>query len=252
MDDGINDDYDDYDISFSNPMGEVFYSLGSQDNSIILGQGDDVPRVGENLIHIASVDGLWHQAERTFYALPVQPTLVEIPLISKLKNGELALVLEWQQGTSVNGQDIRQHNLDLHVEFKPSEDVLCTVDTATRQCNGAKLTADSQITNGVLTSIQAVKLSKVGNFDYLIWASQNKFNLTTINETRKKTLFGSLKVYAPHHSEPIFSVNLPLFTNEDQKWAGICFKGNNFTVSDPNPLTNNRPSVLTDCSPIIL
>jgi hypothetical protein len=31
--------------------------------------------------------------------------------------------------------------------------------------------------------------------------------------------------------------------------VGVCFKGQNFTVSDPNSLVTRRPSVLSDCEP---
>lgn len=72
-------------------------------------------------------------------------------------------------------------NLDLHVEFQPQDDVLCTVDHAMRQCNGVKLTSDSLSTDDRVTQIQAAKLDYIGDFDYLIYASRNKYNMTNTN-----------------------------------------------------------------------
>jgi hypothetical protein len=34
--------------------------------------------------------------------------VIEIPLVTKLKDGELAVVLSWQQGSSQNGNEIEK------------------------------------------------------------------------------------------------------------------------------------------------
>ena len=36
------------------------------------------------------------------------------------------------QGTYVNGKDVEIENLDLHIEFQPSETSLCNVDFSER------------------------------------------------------------------------------------------------------------------------
>jgi len=68
-----------------------------------------------------------------------------------------------------------------------------------RQCNGVRLTADNAITEGKLVSTQAAKFDFVGDFNYLIYASRNKFNLTTAKNVNSKELVGNLKIYAPRH-----------------------------------------------------
>ena len=64
--------------------------------------------------------------------------------------------------------------MDLHAEFIPTESVKCTVDTSQRQCSGVVLTSDSYMTNGLVKTIQALKFSKVGDFNYMIYTSRNK------------------------------------------------------------------------------
>jgi hypothetical protein len=44
-------------------------------------------------------------------------TNVEVPLVSKLQDGELAVVLTWTQGATISGNNAILNNLDLHIEF---------------------------------------------------------------------------------------------------------------------------------------
>ena len=67
--------------------------------------------------------------------------------MTKLKEGELAIVLTWMPGTYVNGNTVEVENLDLHVEFQASETSICDVDFTQRECNGVKLTQDSYDTD---------------------------------------------------------------------------------------------------------
>jgi hypothetical protein len=57
------------------------------------------------------------ESKRKFFNFANQPNIIEIPLIDKLKNGELAIVLTWTSGALVNGKTVELQNLDLHVEF---------------------------------------------------------------------------------------------------------------------------------------
>lgn len=46
------------------------------------------------------------ESKRKFFNFGNQPNIIEIPLINKLKNGELAIVLTWTSGALVNGKTV--------------------------------------------------------------------------------------------------------------------------------------------------
>lgn len=95
-------------------------------------------------------------------------------MVAKLKEGELAVVLTWVEGSVINGDNVDLQNLNLHVEFQPSETIMCNVDTLLRQCNGVKLTTDKYSSGDTIKSIQALKFDHIGDFQYMIYASRNK------------------------------------------------------------------------------
>jgi hypothetical protein len=146
-------------------------------------------------------------------------------------------------------------NLDLHVEFQPQDDVLCTVDHAMRQCNGVKLTADSLSTDDRVTQVQAAKFDYIGDFNYLIYASRNKYNMTNTNTVNTRQLIATLRIYSPRHDEAIFTVELPFYDGavKEKYWIGFCLRGGQginpqgVTVSDPGSLYVDQPSVGKDC-----
>ena len=153
MDDGVNDDYDNYQLGLLTPTGTTYMQRDGQE--IVINVPSAEMKIGEQTAKISSIDSIFVNTSRKFFALDTTENKLEIPLITKLKPGELAVVLTWQQGVEVKPgtMDVVVRNLDLHVEFQPQDDVLCTVDHATRQCNGVKLTTDSELTNGKFTSI---------------------------------------------------------------------------------------------------
>jgi hypothetical protein len=81
------------------------------------------------------------------------PTDLEIPLVAKLRDGELAVVLTWTQGSKINGESVELQDLDLSVEFQAGDTVLCTVDSTMRQCNGVKLVTDKLYSDGSIKNI---------------------------------------------------------------------------------------------------
>jgi hypothetical protein len=133
MDDGRNEDYDNYEFVLNDGM-ENYFRLEEQESEINLPQADtrDVPRIGENTALVTSNDMAFQDSDREFFTLPAQFTNIEIPLVSQLRDGELAVVLTWTEGTTIKGTQVLMQNMDLHVEFQPAEDVLCTVDHAMR------------------------------------------------------------------------------------------------------------------------
>jgi len=54
-----------------------------------------VPRVGENIVTVTEEDGDFLESRRKFFALTGQPTVIDMPLVSPLKDGQLAVVLTW-------------------------------------------------------------------------------------------------------------------------------------------------------------
>jgi hypothetical protein len=121
--------------------------------------------------------------------------------------------------------------LDLHVEFKASDTVLCTVDYTNRQCNGVKMTADSFITDNKLSTVQAIKFDKIGDFEYMVYASRS---IQTVPNPGGAIKNSELEA-------PVYSVDLPFYNADikEQYWIGFCYRGGrgvNFhgvTVSDP-------------------
>jgi hypothetical protein len=229
LDDGVDDDNDDYVFELNNGRGKDYYELDGQENIIEIPSKDSksVPEVGENEVTIQSADKNFQDSTREFLTLPAQVTNVDIPLVSHLKDGELAVVLTWFEGSNIQGTKVEMQNLDLHVEFQPQDDVLCTVDHAMRQCNGVKLTADSLSTDDRVTQVQAAKFDYIGDFNYLIYASRNKYNMTNTNTVNTRQLIATLRIYSPRHDEAIFTVELPFYDGavKEKYWIGFCLRG---------------------------
>ena len=49
--------------------------------------------------------------------------MVDVPLIGQLNDGELAVVLTWTQGSQVLDRQVELQDLDLHIEFQPSDTI---------------------------------------------------------------------------------------------------------------------------------
>lgn len=158
MDATTDDDRDDYDVTFSDGLRN-YYQLQDQENLFTLGDAEakTIPHIGENFIQVSSDEDAFVNSKRRFFTLPGMDTNIEVPLVSKLKDGELAVVLTWTQGATISGTNAIINNLDLHVEFQTSSSVLCQVDFTQRQCSGVRLSTDSTITDGKITTIQAAK-----------------------------------------------------------------------------------------------
>ena len=118
-----------------------------------------------------------------------------------------------------------------------------------RQCNGVRITTDRIFTEGKVTSIQAAKFDYLGDFNYIVYASRNKYNLTTTNQVNARELVGSLKIYSPRHKEAIYDVEIPFYNvyKREKYWVAFCLKGGHglnkggVTVSDPGALFLKKP-----------
>jgi hypothetical protein len=56
-------------------------------------------------------------SKREFFKGQNKLNYVEIPLVSQLRDGELAIILTWNEGTIISEKQLTLLNLDLHVQF---------------------------------------------------------------------------------------------------------------------------------------
>jgi hypothetical protein len=91
------------------------------------------------------------------------------------------------------------------------------VDYTERQCNGVKMTSDSFYTDNKMSTVQAIKFDKIGDFEYMVYASRS---IQTVNNTKdlikNMELEATLSIYSPRHDEAVYTVDLP-FYNADIK-----------------------------------
>jgi len=174
LDDGEDDDIDTYKLVLNDGLKD-YYQLTDQEDIIELGDSvsKTVPKIGENIATVTEEDGDFMLATRKFFNLPGQPSVIDLPLLAPLEDGELAVVMTWTQGASVAGTSVELQDLDLHVEFQPTDSILCNVDFTMRSCNGVTLTTDKLSTNGKITTIQVAKFDKIGDFDYMVYAERS-------------------------------------------------------------------------------
>jgi len=214
MDDGVEDDSDVYSLSLAEGPNE-YYALKEQENKVTIPFVDSksVPRTGESKVTVKAPDTPFLESSRQIFALPKMTTDIEIPLVSALQDGELAVVLTWTEGLTTSGSKAQVQNLDLHIEFQPEDDLLCTVDHAMRQCNGIKMTMDSLSSEGRVIQIQAAKLDVIGDFNYIVYASKSTFNLTNKAQATQRPIIAQLQVFSPHHKHAVYSINMPFLSN---------------------------------------
>ena len=213
-DDLDSDDQDDYKLSLRDGASGTYFTLDNQENEITLDPttARGVPHIGENTVEVKEDGGVFLDSRRRFFNLPGQSTHIEIPLVSQLKDGEIAVVLTWTEGVFIDGNNAEYQNLDLHIQFQGGETVKCEVDQTMRQCNGVRLTADYYRSDNQLTQIQAAKFDSIGDFDYMVYASRNKKVVPNTKNAKNSQLEATLQIYAPHHMKPVYEVNLPFYT----------------------------------------
>ena len=93
-----SDDQDNYEVSISQGINKKpYYHLTDQQNYVDI-EGPDAkvaPKIGENDISVSQPDEVFLDSHRQFFTLEGLKTVIEIPLITKLKDGEVAVVLSW-------------------------------------------------------------------------------------------------------------------------------------------------------------
>lgn len=179
VDTDLDENQDDYSIKLSDGFRE-YLSLEDEDNFIVIKAdgSQQAPRLGENIVYVSEPEGNFLNSERKFFLLPYLSTHVEVPLVGRLKDGELAVVLTWTAGKKVNGDRMIIEELDLKTEFQPSETVLCDVGFSMRQCNGVKLTSDQIVDGNRFATVQAIKFDRLGDFNYMVYTKRSMRNVT--------------------------------------------------------------------------
>lgn len=105
---------------------------------------------------------------------------------------------------------------------------MCSVDYASRQCNGVKMTADSFSTDNRVSTIQAIKFDKLGDFNYMVYASRSLQTVDKVDTSLKNSaLRATLQIFSPRHDEPLYQVELPFYTTDikEKYWIGFCLRG---------------------------
>jgi hypothetical protein len=119
-DNKVSDDLSDFTIALRDGMLNNIYQVDEQENVVDVGSEFNLPRIGLNTVEASSTSNLFYPASRSFHDLKGQTTNVEIPLVSKLKDGELAVVMTWSTGSKAQANNqVLQSDLQLHVEFEP-------------------------------------------------------------------------------------------------------------------------------------
>ena len=120
-------------------------------------------------IAIAESKGFINNFQR-FYSLPVSTIkpMRAFPLVPNLDEGQIALVLTWGQATL--------RDLDIHVEFIASPNILCKCDLLMRSCGGVSYMTDQ--TSGGERGADVIKFDQVGDYQYLVYVSMFKHQLS--------------------------------------------------------------------------
>lgn len=88
-------------MSLSNGL-VTYHSLENQENQFKI-DNPNIPIMGESIVTVNTDENIFLESKRKFFNLPGQSSNIEIPLVSKLLDGELAVVLTWNQGAKVHG-----------------------------------------------------------------------------------------------------------------------------------------------------
>ena len=118
MDDGLDDDYEDYKLSLRDSQS-VYFELSDQSNPMEINdtKAGWIPKTGENTVTVSKADNIFLKSSRKFFTFSSTNNFIEMPLVAPPKVGELVAVLTWNKGVKIDDSRIIMENLDLHVEF---------------------------------------------------------------------------------------------------------------------------------------
>ena len=108
----------------------------------------------------------YHFNFEKFYIIKEISSMKAIPMVPKLDDGQLALVLTWGNSFTQGERD-----LDINVEFVASDTVICTVDFTNRRCGGVNYITDTTDT-GFGSNADVIKFDSLSqDFHYLVYVS---------------------------------------------------------------------------------
>jgi hypothetical protein len=96
-----------------------------------------------------------------------------------------------------------------------------------------------------------VKFDRVGDFDYMVYAERSVKRMANKDNIKQMALEATVQIYAPRHSGPMYSVELPALNTDARErfWVAFCMRGGrgiNFdglTLADPDPMLSRKPLV---------
>lgn len=85
----------------------------------------------------------------------------------------------------------------------------------------------------------------------MIYAERSVKSMANKDSIRDKSLEATVQIYAPRHTGPMYTVELPAYNaNERERyWVALCMRGGrgiNFdglSLADPEPLFSRKPLV---------
>lgn len=97
-DNKVDYDLNNFDLKLIDDLGSQYYEELDQDNVIDIVDKPREPKIGKNIAHVTTESNVFYPSDREFFALKGMPSEVEVPLVAKLKDGELAVVLTYTNG----------------------------------------------------------------------------------------------------------------------------------------------------------
>lgn len=67
-----------------------------------------------------------------------------------------------------------------------------------------QLTADNLWFDGDIKNVEAAKLSRVGDFNYMVYTKRTKQIIPKNVNSRNSPIEATLSIYSPHHKDPVY------------------------------------------------
>lgn len=115
--------------------------------------------MGSNIV-IAESQNYHHNFQKFYLWKDINKEIRPIPLVKYLESSQMEIILSWAT---------QPKDLDIHLSFVASKEVLCNVDYSMKHCAGAELLTDSQ--NSGEKGADVVKIDSIGPYQYLVYVS---------------------------------------------------------------------------------
>ena len=155
----------------------------------------------------------YHRNFERFYILKDAGNIKGIPMVPRLEDGQIALVLTWGNAFAEGERD-----LDINVEFVASDTVICSVDFTNRRCGGVSYLTDTvDLSSG--SNSDVIKFDSLNaDFQYLVYVSSysTKTAPPKIMNQQQPSIVNSqpqLKLYAAGFDYSVMTFEIPPQTN---------------------------------------